>query len=125
VAKLLTPDDFSDVRLKRIIKLAFERFQGGASPEDLLHLIHSEVLQQEDAAYLSELSLRGLGYDDPDRSGQDCIDFIKQKSRQRLKNSILRKIKEAEDQKNTVQVKILQTELMGLQKLQEKRIEAT
>jgi hypothetical protein len=39
-------------------------------------------------------------------------------------NSIQRQIQSAEDQRNAAQVKILQTELMGLQKrFQEKRIE--
>jgi hypothetical protein len=124
VVRVLTPEDFSDTRLKRIINLAFDRFQGSASPKELLRLIDGDGLQPEDAAFLSELTMRPLAYDDPDRTGQDCIDFIKQKSRQRLRDTILRQIKEAEDQRNTAQVKILQAELMGLrQKLfQEKPI---
>lgn len=114
VAKVLAPEDFSDARLKRIIRLALDRFQNSASQEELFRLIHSELLQPEDAAFLSELSLRGLGYDDPDQTGEDCMRFLKQKSRQRLLDSIQRQIQTAEEQGNTVQVKVLQEELLGL-----------
>jgi len=114
VAKVLIPEDFSDARLKRIIRLALDRFQNSASQEELSRLIHSELLQPADAAFLSELSLRMLEYDDPDQTGEDCMRVLKQKSRQRLLDSIQRQIQMAEEQGNTVQVKVLQGELLGL-----------
>lgn len=114
VAKVLTPEDFSDARLKRIIRLALDRFQKSASQEELLGLIHSELIRPEDAAFLSELSLRELEYDDPDQTGEDCMRVLKQKDRQRLLDSIQRQIQRAEEQGNTAQVKVLQEELLGL-----------
>jgi DNA primase len=114
IAGALGPEDFSDARLKRIIRLTLDRFQNPLSQEALLHLIHSDFLPPEDAALLSELSLRSLGYDDSDRTGEDCIRVIKQKAQQRLLNAIQRRIKAAEEQGDAVQVKVLQAELLGL-----------
>lgn len=51
VAEVLTPEDFSDVRLKRIVRLALDCFQKSASQEGLSSLIHSELIQPEDAAF--------------------------------------------------------------------------
>ena len=114
MAKVLTPEDFSDARLRRIIRLALDRFQEGASQGGLSSLIHSELSQPEDAALLSELSLRGLGYDDPVQTGEDCIHVLKRKSQKRLLESIQRQIQAAENQGDAVQVKVLQAELIGL-----------
>jgi DNA primase len=114
VAGALGPDDFSDARLQRIIRLTLDRFQNRLSQEALSHLIHSDLLQPEDAALLSELSLRGLEYDDPRQTGEDCLRVIRQKSRQRLLNAIQRQIKTAEERGDAVQVKALQAEFLGL-----------
>jgi len=55
-----------------------------------------------------------LAYDDPDQTGEDCMRVLKQKNRQQLLNSIQRQIQRAEEQGNTVQVKVLQEELLGI-----------
>jgi len=114
VAGVLIPEDFSDDRLKRIIRLTLDRFTNMVSQEALSHLIHSDLLQPEDAALLSELSLRSLEYDDSTQTGEDCLLVIRQKSRQRILNAIQRQIKTAEEQGNETQVKALQAEFLGL-----------
>ena len=126
VAGAIGPDDFSDARLQRIIRLTLDRFQNTLSQEALLHLVHSDLLAPEDAVLLSELSLRSMEYDDSGQTGEDCLRVIRQKSRQRLLNAIQRQIKTAEERGDAVQVKALQAEFLGLrQRLFQEKIRGT
>jgi DNA primase len=91
--QLIQPQDFTDPLYRRAAKRIFEAL--GANTKFSISSLMTEG-DEELNNLISHYSVLEMNYDDPEKSGRDCVALIKQRDPEKKMKSLIKEIREAD-----------------------------